>query len=31
LADVTNLRDKMRGTEVVLRQTNLDPEVGNTR
>ena len=31
LSDVTNLRDKMRGTEAVLKQMNLDPEAGNAR
>ena len=31
LADATSLRDKMGGTEHVLREMELDPEVGKTR
>ncbi|KAL2393307.1 Protein arg-6, mitochondrial [Exophiala dermatitidis] len=31
LADVTSLRDKMRGTHVLFNETELDPDVGKTR
>ncbi|KAL2429064.1 hypothetical protein ABEF95_003256 [Exophiala dermatitidis] len=31
LADVTSLRDKMRGTHIFYNETELDPDVGKTR
>ena len=31
LADITSLRDKMKGTELVFKEMELDPDVGKTR